>query len=170
MPCKVALWVAPQPCSFSKHMYTVVHEGVCLEIDCVIIRVIQFGKTLRLGSARLLEKRIGATVTWFLVGRRLVSQKLSRASGNLISPGIEPGPWPTDHESNALPLRQTTFGVSDTPDFHIFNTRRESNPDCQRKTSSVRRIRKIKRRRAPGVGFEPTRNAWSRISIKRPHN
>ena len=61
-------------------------------------------------------------------------------------------------------------GVSDTPDFHIFKTRRESNPDCQRKTSSVRRIRKVKRRRAPGVGFEPTRNAWSRISVKRPNN
>ena len=36
------------------------------------------------------------------------------------------------------------------------------------KPSSVRRMRKIKRRRAPGVGFEPTRSAWSQISVKRP--
>ena len=85
---------------------------------------------------------------------------------NLISPGIEPRP--ADHESNALPLRQTTFGVSDTPDFHIFKTRRESNPDCQRKTSSVRRNQWVKSsveerqvwdsspRAAPGTDFSQT--------------
>ena len=37
---------------------------------------------------------------------------------NIFAPGTEPSP--VDHESKALPLRQTTFGVSDPPDFHLF--------------------------------------------------
>ena len=77
-----------------------------------------------------------------------------------------PGPDTGQPKSDALPLHQTTFGVSETPDFHTFKIRRESNPDCQRKTSSVRRMRKssVKERQvwdsspspraAPGARFQ----------------
>jgi hypothetical protein len=68
----------------------------------------------------------------------------------------------TDWGSNALPLRQTTFGVSDTPDFQdtpgIEPRLSKKNVVCSKKSMS-----KIKRRRAPGVGFEPTRSAWDRF-------
>ena len=49
--------------------------------------------------------------------------------------------------------------VTDTTDFRTWSRRRNDiASDCQRKTSSVRRMRKIKRRRVPDVGFEPTRS------------
>ena len=76
-------------------------------------------------------------------------------------PGIEPRP--ADHESNALPLHQTTFGVSETPVFRMLQTRRESSPDCQRKTSSIRRMRKIKHQRAQARDLSPRAAPGSRF-------
>ena len=96
----------------------------------------------------------------------LVSQKLSRSVGNFDFAG-DRAQIRRPREQRAATAPNNLWCIRDVRIPHFQDT-----PGIESRLSKKNVVssenEKIKRQRAPGVGFEPTRSAWSQISVKRP--